>query len=1475
MQARADGNGTEQAFCAKPHCSLWTILLLAILPGLAGAHFITPQAPVYPLMIGPAAPAGSGSFDVVVNPSGVFDTCTVFARVTVGDSAILSGGGEQTAKKPSFTLTAQKPGATTVTVFFDGQTNDMGYDCPAVVTQVITVIVQSLGTTASTPGSGSDADPVNTFSGELFMEESRPDLWLGGPMPLDFQRYYGSHLRRAYVLGDLGSNWRHNFDASLQWNGTRAVYTSRNGRVVLFDHDGSDWNQQSLGEVPYQLVTGPGVDARLFDPETDMVYSFDYTTGGQVTGKLVKIEDGRGNTHTVSYTMDGLIDSVSDGLGRALTFSYHALTPADQIPKISSVSDGTRTVSFYYDDPVDDQVLTSVTDARGNTTIYRYKDTSGTADHALLLQRERPEGNIPYTQTYYDTTDQYRSGRVATQTDALGNVATFTYDEATLTTTIAEVGGSVTRQHMHSAAGKLQQHRDENGNAIGLSYDASGRRAGFQNRDGNGVSTSFHVPTGRLAGVTHEDGTTSAYSYTARTVDGITWYDLTDVTHPDGSSETYAYDANGNLTGKTTRRGVNWNWTYNGRGQVLTETNGKGATTTLTYNSDGTLASLTNGAGVTTTYTYDTLRRLVRTTHSDSSFATIEYDAVDNITRMVDERGDDVRFTYDRNNNLVRIQDALGSETLFAYDGMDRLSQIIDSEGAQTQFVYDDRGRLARVVYPDGNDTVFGFDGRGQIVSTTDATGRTWTSDYSADGALTSLTDPLGNTTAFTNDANKLPVMVTSPRGFSDTLTRDGLGRITQIDDALGRTTLVTRDAEGTPTAHTLPGNVVRSMYTHDALSLMTGVTDANNQQWLRARDNIGRLVSMTDPLGRSRSYGYDGRGRLQQISFAGGLGSVQFGYDSTGRLTQKSYTDGTTLDFTYDALKRLTSATGLSFAYDGATGRLAQSNGLAIGRDNRGRISSVTLAPGRVINYEYDASGRLVAIEDWTAALTTFSYDGAGRLAGIQRPSGIDTAYAYDADSQLTAIDVSDGAAAVSSIILTRDALGRISSAARSTPSSAQLLYEEDATLSFDAAAQVNGHDYDAEGRLLDDGQVSYQWDLASRLVRAIKGSTSIDYGYNAFGQMTHRTRNGETRGFAWNQALGLSAISVQRINGSDDRYYVHTPGGQLLYSLAATDNTRRDYHFDETGNTLFLTDAGGNVTDSYRYSPFGGLIGKSGVGDNPFTWQGQSGVWHEVETGRYYLRARWYDPATMRFLSRDPAMLVTPLEANPYQYASLDPLQHIDPTGLEPEPVSKHPCPDIPEVSRGSGTEEDPWYISTADFIAIMRRSMKDKEQKLKDSIQATANADSPFLSAGATKYFYIPFFSDGSGRLVRGGEANYFLQGMMWHWVKDNTSYPMTPALMEDIIRAYKARKQYKGSGGQPSYCDLQFAHQGWFFAQNGRVANGELRLKDFAYVPDFVEDIAAAGRRELFFQFSKLFVDPASSGDQPWFYQTATD
>ena len=70
-----------------------------------------------------------------------------------------------------------------------------------------------------------------------------------------------------------------------------------------------------------------------------------------------------------------------------------------------------------------------------------------------------------------------------------------------------------------------------------------------------------------------------------------------------------------------------------------------------------------------------------------------------------------------------------------------------------------------------------------------------------------------------------------------------------------------------------------------------------------------------------------------------------------------------------------------------------------------------------------------------------------------------------------------------------------------------------------------------------------------------------------------------------------------------------------------------------------MALTDSNGKVTDAYAYSPYGRLLHHEGENEQPFTFVGQFGVTQICDL--YYMRARYYDPKTARFISRDPAWL------------------------------------------------------------------------------------------------------------------------------------------------------------------------------------------------------------------------------------------
>jgi RHS repeat-associated protein len=70
-------------------------------------------------------------------------------------------------------------------------------------------------------------------------------------------------------------------------------------------------------------------------------------------------------------------------------------------------------------------------------------------------------------------------------------------------------------------------------------------------------------------------------------------------------------------------------------------------------------------------------------------------------------------------------------------------------------------------------------------------------------------------------------------------------------------------------------------------------------------------------------------------------------------------------------------------------------------------------------------------------------------------------------------------------------------------------------------------------------------------------------------------------------------------------------------------------------------------------------------------FAWSPSfcSGEQYDSDLGLYYLRARYYNPNTGRFLSRDPedGNAKIPATLHKYLYAGGDPINRIDPTGRD----------------------------------------------------------------------------------------------------------------------------------------------------------------------------------------------------------------
>jgi RHS repeat-associated protein len=100
--------------------------------------------------------------------------------------------------------------------------------------------------------------------------------------------------------------------------------------------------------------------------------------------------------------------------------------------------------------------------------------------------------------------------------------------------------------------------------------------------------------------------------------------------------------------------------------------------------------------------------------------------------------------------------------------------------------------------------------------------------------------------------------------------------------------------------------------------------------------------------------------------------------------------------------------------------------------------------------------------------------------------------------------------------------------------------------------------------------------------------------------------------------------------------------------------------YHHDQLGSIRSVSAYNGYEVASFTYDAYGNLTHATGTYTTPFGYAGQ---YTDTETGLQYLRARYYDPTTGHFLTRDPIEVVT---REPYGYVYGNPLNLTDPSGL-----------------------------------------------------------------------------------------------------------------------------------------------------------------------------------------------------------------
>jgi RHS repeat-associated protein len=401
-------------------------------------------------------------------------------------------------------------------------------------------------------------------------------------------------------------------------------------------------------------------------------------------------------------------------------------------------------------------------------------------------------------------------------------------------------------------------------------------------------------------------------------------------------------------------------------------------------------------------------------------------------------------------------------------------------------------------------------------------------------------------------------------------------------------------------------------------------VTEPDGRYIRYAYDALGNRTLLADSMGAGQredatQYAYDALNRLVQITDPQG-GVTSYTYDADGNLSTTTLPNGVTETDTYDTLNRL-----IAIVDTNAGG--ATIGGFSYTLDVNGNRTREDDADGSHVVYTYDVLHRVTAEEHFESSgvsmgFEMYSYDALGNVMARSGTLLGDATFSYNGDNQLVS-----GAGST----YLYDAVGELVSVTDST-------------------GQVTRYSYDARGRLSSS--------------QAPDG-TITSYTYDFQGVRQSQQGPGGLVKYLVDQANGPDSAQVVResdATGATLRTYVI---GARLLSFTESGNVRY-YLADGLGSIRLLTDQTGAVTDTYSYSAYGVLLGHTGSSDNPFLFAGQG---QDGSSGLLYLRARYYDPNTGRFLSRDAwsGSDQVPFSLNKYQYVLANPVNDTDPSGNE----------------------------------------------------------------------------------------------------------------------------------------------------------------------------------------------------------------
>lgn len=548
------------------------------------------------------------------------------------------------------------------------------------------------------------------------------------------------------------------------------AYRSHGFAIIDIDNDGLLDVVSSIGSST-SVVVVPGIEPRnttssfpvrmmydsVFSQLTSYrderrnltLYAIDTSNGNRLSNRQVvgdvdfETEDENDDLITTfTYESNGLVESVTDPLGRVTSFEYDGFGRLARVSiAVGTPDEATRLFEY---DAAGHQ--TAVVDANGNRTDFEYDDLnrlvrifesapSGLETDPQLITEfgYDAEGNLVSTldsrgveiRIDYDSLN-----RSIKSTDALGNTTRHRYDETGNLSVIV------------NPLGHTQRNTYDERNRVVLSVDPNGAKTRFRfDRDDNLISLTDPV------------GNTTRFAYDPRNR-------MIKEIDPLGNSTFYAYDAVDSLIQKMDRNERLTTFAYDDLDRLVEETwidpDGTTVVNTINYQYDkiGNLLEVFDQSSYLT-YTYDSLNRVTTvdnagTPDAPNALLIYTYDAASNVRTVTDAidgvAGATTEYEYDALNRVKTIKqsgnDVADKLVDYVYNEIGQYDQVLRYSDltrtnlvVETDYEYDEINRLADLRHTDNADEVlafftYGYDAASRITEITDVNGLT---DFSYD----------------------------------------------------------------------------------------------------------------------------------------------------------------------------------------------------------------------------------------------------------------------------------------------------------------------------------------------------------------------------------------------------------------------------------------------------------------------------------------------------------------------------------------------------------------------------------------------------------------------------------------------------------------------------------------------------------------------------------------------------------------------